>query len=550
MGELRGDSTCFDAVVVGAGFGGLYALHRLRDAGLRVKVFERGSSVGGTWFWNRYPGARCDIESVDYSYSIGEIEQDWDWRQRFASQPEILAYLEHVADRLDLRRDIAFETTVTKMRFDEAAAAWEVTADDGTTCTARFCIMATGSLSSANRPPIDGLEDFEGEVVYTSAWPHEGVDLVGRRVGVVGTGSTGVQLIPAVAPEVEHLHVFQRTPHFSVPAGNRPMDADWFAELKRDYDSRRRLARESGSGIPATHPDVTPARGTFDVSPEERLATYETGWDEGGAFGVLFAFNDTYLDVEANATAAEFVRDKIRGVVADPVTADALCPTDYPIGAKRICLDTNYYETYNRDNVSLVDIRKNPIEAATRHGLRTRGHEYEFDVLIFATGFDAMTGAMLAIDIEGAGGVSLRDHWADGPRTYLGLGVVGFPNLFIVAGPGSPSVLTNMVTSIEQHVDWIVECVEHMGEAGIATIEPQHDAEEEWVRHVDEVGKATIYPLADSWYMGANIPGKPRLFMPYAGGVGNYRRICEEAAADGYRGFVLSGAPQAAGSRS
>jgi cation diffusion facilitator CzcD-associated flavoprotein CzcO/acetyl esterase/lipase len=532
--ELR----TFDAIVVGAGFAGLYALHRLRAAGLRVRVLEQGDGVGGTWYWNRYPGARCDIESVDYSYSFSEeLEQEWEWSERYPAQPEILRYLNHVADRFDLRRDIELGKRVVEARYEPGS--WHVATDDGATYSATYCIMACGCLSVPHRPAIEGLDDFEGEWHHSARWPHEGVDLAGKRVGVIGTGSTGIQLVPQLAEQAEHLYVFQRTANFSMPAHNRALDPDVRAAIKASYRERRRRARESLSGVPSSHPDVLPQRSALEVAPEDRVQAYERGWAAGGIGGITLAFNDIITNAEANGTAADFVRDKIRELVRDPATADALCPTTHPIGTKRICVDTDYFATYNRDDVTLVDVRSAPIVRLTPRGIETTSAEYELDVIVFATGFDAMTGPLLAIDVRGREGRRLKDKWSDGPRTYLGLATAGFPNLFLVTGPGSPSVLSNMVLSIEQHVDWIADCIAHLRERGLATIEATPDAEDGWVAHVNEVADATLFPQASSWYIGANIPGKPRVFMPYLGGVGSYRAHCDAVAAGGYAGFAV-----------
>jgi cyclohexanone monooxygenase len=408
--------------------------------------------------------------------------------------------------------------------------------------------MASGCLSSLHRPPLPGLDEFAGDWCHTARWPHEGVALAGRRVGVIGTGSTGIQLIPQLAKQAEHLYVFQRTANFSMPAHNAPLEPERQRAIKATYRDRRRLARESLSGVPGSHPDAVPQRSALDVTPEEREAIFERGWADGGIGGVLLAFNDINTNPDANRTAAEFVRSKIRQTVEDPATAEALCPTTHPIGTKRICVDIDYHATYNRDNVTLVDVRRDPIVGVHEHGLRTAGAEYELDLIVFATGFDAITGALLEIDIRGRGGRRLTDKWSEGPRAYLGLATAGFPNLFLVTGPGSPSVLSNMVCSIEQHVDWIADCLGYLREHGLETIEATPDAEDGWVNHVAEVAGATLFPLANSWYVGANIPGKPRVFMPYLGGVGNYRTHCDGVAENGYEGFSVGRAH--AGARS
>ena len=401
--------------------------------------------------------------------------------------------------------------------------------------------MASGCLSSVHRPEFDGLDEFEGDWFHTARWPERGVELAGKRVGVVGTGSTGIQLIPQLAKQAEHLYVFQRTANFSMPAHNAALDPELQQALKADYRERRRLARGSLSGVPRSHPDAIPQRSALEVTGAERTAIYERGWAEGGIAGVLLAFNDINVNAEANDTAAEFVRSKIRQIVNDPATAEALCPTTHPIGTKRICVDIDYYETYNRDNVTLVDVRSEAITRVTQRGIETANAEYELDAIVFATGFDAITGALLEIDIRGRGGLKLSDKWSDGPRTYLGLAAAGFPNMFLVTGPGSPSVLSNMVCSIEQHVDWIADCIGYLRERELETIEATAAAEDGWVAHVAEVAQATLFPRANSWYVGANVPGKPRVFMPYLGGVGNYRTHCDGVAASGYEGFAVGG---------
>jgi cyclohexanone monooxygenase len=524
-----------DAVVVGAGFAGLYMLHRLRGLGFSARVFEAGEGIGGTWYWNRYPGARCDVESLDYSYSFSEeLQQEWSWTERYASQPEILRYVNHVADRFDLRRDIQLATRVTAAVFDEATHRWEVTTDRGDRVSARFCIMATGCLSTAQVPELEGLETFEGHWYHTGHWPHAGVDFTGQRVGVIGTGSSAIQSIPIIAAQAAHVVVFQRTPNFSIPARNAPLDSEQERRWKADYAEHRRQARESRVGFVVERNDVS----ALAVSPEERLREYEARWRRGG-LGFNATFADLLTSQEANDTAAEFFRAKIRSIVRDPAVAEALCPRDYPVGTKRLCVDTDYYATFNRDNVTLVDIRRTPIEAITPRGVRTREHTYALDRLVFATGFDAMTGSLTRIDVRGRAGAALREKWAAGPRTYLGLAVAGFPNLFLVTGPGSPSVLSNMIVSIEQHVDWIADCLAHLRAHGHASLEATVQAEDAWVAHVNDVGQLTLYPRANSWYMGANVPGKPRIFMPYIGGVGAYRQICDDVAARGYSGFTL-----------
>jgi len=526
-----------DALIIGAGFSGLYQLHSLRDRlGLTVQVLEAGDGVGGTWYWNRYPGARCDSESYSYSFSFSdELQQEWEWTERYPEQPEIMRYLNHVADRFDLRRDIRFGTRVTAARYDEAANRWRVTTAQGERLTAKFLITAVGCLSAANVPNIPGLECFAGRWYHTGQWPHAGVDFTGQRVGLVGTGSTGIQATPVLAAEAAHLTVFQRTPNFSVPARNGPVSPEVQRQIKAEYGQIRRTMRGTTNG----HPFTISERSALEVTPEERQALYEAAWAQGGLqFRAIF--QDLLSDKRANDTAVEFIRAKIREVVKDPAVAEALTAFDHPYAAKRPPIDTEYFETFNRDNVTLVDVRAAPIERITPRGIKTRDAEYELDAIVFATGFDAMTGPLLAIAIQGRDGRSLRETWDAGPRTYLGLQIAGFPNLFTVTGPGSPSVLCNMPVAIEQHVDWITDCVAYMRRHGVETIEATPEAAERWVLHVNEAADATLLPqAASSWYLGANVPGKPRMFMPYAGGMARYRDICNEVAANGYEGFAM-----------
>jgi cyclohexanone monooxygenase len=525
-----------DAVVVGAGFAGLYTLYRLRELGVSARAFEAGGDLGGTWYWNRYPGARCDVESLEYSFSFSkELEQEWEWTEKYATQPEILRYANHVADRFDLRNSIQFSTRVTSALFDEAAKRWTVTTDRGDQVSAQFCIMATGCLSTPKFPEIPGLETFEGPWYHTGRWPHEGVELTGQRVGVVGTGSSGIQSIPVFAEQATDVTVFQRTPNFCFPAGNKPLEPSVQDAMKANYPTHRQEARESGFGIPVELPEQS----ALEVDPAERQVMYEERWGRGNLVAIMLAYTDLISVKEANDTAAEFVHSKIRQIVEDPELAELLCPKDHPVGTKRPCLDTNYYATYNRSNVHLIDVRATPLVEITPNGIRTTQKDYEFDTIIFATGFDAMTGAVTRIDIRGTNGQSLKDKWASGPRTYLGISTAGFPNFFTITGPGSPSVLSNMMVSIEQHVDWITDCIRYVRARGISAIDATAAAEEEWVQHVREVGETTLYPLANSWYMGSNVAGKPRVFMPYIGGVGVYRQKCDEVAANDYEGFAL-----------
>ncbi|MGE0719883.1 MAG: flavin-containing monooxygenase, partial [Alphaproteobacteria bacterium] len=507
----------------------MYLLHRLRGQGFRVRVLEAGGGVGGTWYWNRYPGARCDVESVQYSYQFDDaLQQEWDWSERYAPQPEILRYANHVADRFDLRRDIDFDTRVTAAHFDEAARSWTLTTEAGDTVRGRWCVMATGCLSSVNTPAIPGLERFAGARYHTGNWPHEPVDFGGKRVAVIGTGSSAIQSIPVIAAEAAHVHVFQRTAHYTVPAHNRPLDPEYRERVKATYPEMRARARALPPGIDMR---FNP-KSAVEVDDAERAAEYEARWAEGG-LTFMGAFRDLLLDPESNRTAADFVRGKIREIVDDPATAAALTP-EIVIGCKRLCVDTGYWATFNRPNVTLVDISKSPIEEVTAEGVRALGRLFAVDAIVLATGFDAMTGALLRIDIRGTGGRRLADKWADGPRSYLGLAMVGFPNLFTVTGPGSPSVLTNMLPTIEQHVEWIADCIGHLRDHGLARIEATAEAEDAWVGHVGEVAGKTLRSTCSSWYVGANVAGKPRVFMPYIGGFPVYVEKCREVVANGY----------------
>jgi cyclohexanone monooxygenase len=533
MPDQRKADSAVDAVIVGAGFSGLYLLHRLRGLGFSTRVFERGDDVGGTWYWNRYPGARCDVESMQYSYSFDEdLQQEWHWPEKFSAQPDILAYANHVADRYDLRKDIAFDTTVTAAHFDEGARRWIVETDKGERVGAQHFIMATGCISTAQIPAIEGLAGYRGRTFHTGAWPHEPVDFAGERIAVIGTGSSGIQAIPVLAEQAAHVTVFQRTPNYSLPSQNCPMTDDYERSWKEIYPARREEMRDSFHGSLKDLND----KPALSVSEDERQATYQKRWDIGGT-PYLGAFNDLLTNKDANDTAAEFVRNQIRRIVKDPATAELLAPKTYPIGTKRICVDTGYFETYNRANVTLVGIGEKPIERFTPDGLVANGKRHAFDSVVFATGFDAMTGTLFKVDIRGRGGQALKDKWYAGPRTYLGLMTEAFPNLFMITGPGSPSVKSNMIISIEQHVDLVTDTLIHMRAHGLETMEPERHAEDAWVDHVQEAANRTLFPRANSWYMGANIPGKPRLFTPYIGGVGRYRRICEQMVAEGYKGF-------------
>jgi cyclohexanone monooxygenase len=528
-----------DVIIIGAGVAGVYAVHKLRQLGLKVRAFEKGDDVGGTWYWNRYPGCRCDVESLEYSFSFSpELDQEWKWRERYGNQGEILEYVQHVADRFDLRKDIQFNTTIKAATFDEKANRWTVTTDKGETITAPYCIMATGNLSTPRKPDIKGIDSFKGKTFHTGLWPHEGVDFTGLRVGIIGTGSSGVQSIPHIASQARQLFVFQRTANFSLPAQNGPMDPVKEAKHKAEYPERRAGAVHTPFAIAGYPP---PTKSALEVSEEERNATYERKWQEGGSISFLYSYTDLLTNKAANDTASEFVRNKIRSIVKDKETAEALCPNDHPIGTKRLILDTNYYETYNLPHVKLVNIRKNPIAEVTEWGIKTAdGKSYELDAIVFATGFDAMTGAMREIDIKGKDGASIRDKWRDGPQTYLGVMVAGFPNMFMVTGPQSPGVKSQMIFSCQQHVDFIGDIIKYAQGRQKRRIEATRVAEMAWVQHNNEVANSTLYPLANSWYMGANIPGKPRIFMPYVGGVTNYVKKCTEVAEKGYEGFEMS----------
>jgi cation diffusion facilitator CzcD-associated flavoprotein CzcO len=527
----RGD---YDAVIVGAGFAGLYMLHRLRGLGLTARVFETGGGVGGTWYWNRYPGARCDIESMEYSYQFSEeLQQEWVWSEKYATQPEILRYLNHVADRFDLRRDIQFHTRVESAVFDEARRLWVLRTTRGDEATAQFCLMATGPLSSPNTPRFKGIERFRGEQYHTGHWPEEEVDFTGKRVGVIGTGSSGIQSIPLIARQAARLFVFQRTPAYTIPARNAPLDPAEVSRIKADYARFRAESKQSISGF-KTHPRRDLA---LAVGPEERRKEYEERWARGG-LPFLSAFADIMFSKEANDTAAEFVRGKIRELVKDPAVAEKLMPRTI-LGCKRLCVDTDYYATFNRPNVTLVDVSETPIEEITETGVNAAGASYELDALVFATGFDAITGTLLKIDIRGRDGLSLGEAWAAGPRSYLGLGIAGFPNLFTIAGPGSPSILANMVPSIEQHVEWIAGCIARLRERNAATIEATEEAQDSWVREVHSVIGTTLFTQCDSWFLGANIPGKPRVFSAYFG-FPRYVERCNRVAERDYEGFLVA----------
>lgn len=526
----------YDVLIVGAGWSGMYMLHQCRQLGLSARILEKGPSVGGTWYWNRYPGLRCDVESMEYSYSFDRaLQQEWNWSERYAGQTEILRYANHVADRFDLRKDISFNTKVDSLALDERSGLWVAETDGGTKLTSRFVVMATGCLSVPKDPGIKGLENFKGKVYHTAHWPEEAVDFSGQRVGVIGTGSSGIQVIPILAEQAKHLFVFQRTPSYSLPAYNRSLDEQYLQSVKERYEELRAAARQHMVGIPAP----TYAESVFDVDAEERQRVYQSIYNQGKPFALMVAFGDLLINKEANQTAQKFLADRIRERVADPELAEQLIPRDQFVGTRRLCIDTNYYETFNRDNVTLVNLQRAPIEQIEETGVRTRQSLVELDCLVFATGYDAMTGALLSIDIRGRGGIALRDKWAEGPRTMMGLMVAGFPNLFTVTGPGSPAVLSNMVNSIEQHVEWIARCLADLQKNQKHCIEASPEAEAQWVDHANEVANTTLFPQGNTWYLGANVPGKPRVFMPYIGGVGTYRQLCDQVAAEGYKGFVI-----------
>jgi cation diffusion facilitator CzcD-associated flavoprotein CzcO len=539
-GQASGDKAAdFDAIVVGAGFAGLYMLHSLRRLGLSVRLYEQGGGVGGTWYWNRYPGARCDSESVYYMFSdhmSDEILSEWTWTERYAAQPEILRYLEFVADKMDLRRDIQFNARVTAASYNAGRNSWDIRLADGTTSRARFLVTAVGCLSSTNTPAFGGIDTFAGGRYHTGAWPHEGVDFTGQRVAVIGTGATAVQVIPEVAKQAAHVWVFQRTPNFDIPGRNGPLAADYAAGVKADYADLWQKARESGFGLPYQVVE----RSALDFSPADRQRIFEAAWAKGGFYMGLETFSDFLVNKQSNDTVSEFVRGKIRETVRDPEVAELLAPKDHPFFTKRPPLENGYYETFNRDNVTLIDVRATPIDEITPRGVRIGGREYEADAIVFAAGFDAMTGSLFGMGITGRDGQALADKWADGPRTYLGLTTEGFPNLFVITGPQSPSVLSNMPVVIEQNVEWIAGLIRYLRDHDLDVAEATPEAEERWVEHHNQIAEATLLLGTDSWWVGANIPGKPRTLYPYVGGVGTFRTICQGVADQGYQGMTLS----------
>lgn len=531
-----------DAVVVGAGLAGLYQLYLLRNQGLKVRVIEAGGGVGGTWYWSKYPGARCDIESRFYCYSFSkELEQEWTWSEKFSPRDEILRYVNHVADRFDLRKDITFHARVTSAVYDEHSRRWLVHTDTGESITTQFLVMATGCLSVPRKPDIPGIETFQGLSCHTGDWPDEGVDFTGKKVAVIGTGSSAVQTIPIVAQQASELTVFQRTPVFCYPANNRPLSPEEVAQTKANYQALREAQRKSRAGT-VLEPATCSA---LEVSEEERRSKYEIGYQSGNFLHTILGYTDILLSKEANETIAEFVREKIRSIVKDPATAEALTPKGFPFGTKRVCLSSGFYEAFNNDHVHLVDLRKTPIVAITPKGIKTTEKEYEFDAIVYATGYDAVTGAVTRIDIRGKGGVSIKDKWAAGPQTYLGLAMAGFPNLFLITGPQSPNVFTNMAPSIEQHVEWVAKAIEHARKNDVVEMEAASAAEKAWVAHTNALAESTLYVETNSWFMGANVPNKPRVLLGYVGGFAPYVDKCDEVAAKGYEGFVQTPAAAA-----
>lgn len=528
--------TNYDAIIVGAGFGGMYMLHSLNKLGLKTLILEEGKGVGGTWYWNRYPGARCDVQSIEYSYSFSdELQQEWEWSHKYSTQPEILEYANHVADRFNLREHIRFNERVLSAEYVENSQIWKLETNSGNIYQSRYCVMATGSLSSINKPKFPGIDSYTGDWYITGKWPHEKIDLSGKTVGIIGTGSSAVQSIPILAENSKHLTVFQRTANYSIPANNKPLDPEEIRYVKDNYFSIREKQRQGKAGVAFNNMGTKSA---LEVSKEERLNEYQKRWDMGYS-GFISAYTDIGINEDANETAAEFVRSKIREIVKDPVKAEILSPKN-AIGCKRLCADTNYFETYNKENVSLIDVNETPIDSLVPEGVKTTEKIFNLDVVVFAIGFDAMTGALLSINIKGKNGKQLTNKWSDGPRSYLGLCIEGFPNMFTITGPGSPSVLGNMMVAIEQHVEWITKCIKDMESDGKTEIEAQEDAENEWMDHIEEVATHTLRYSCNSWYVGANVPGKKRVFMPYIGGYDVYREKCNEIALEEYSGFLRS----------
>lgn len=545
--SMPDDIEC-DAVVIGAGFAGLYALHVLRDRlDLSVLAIDQAGGVGGVWYWNCYPGARCDIESYNYSYSFSdELQQDWQWSERFAGQPEILRYLEHVADRFDLRRDIRLGTRIESASWDDDRARWVVATDRGDRVSARYLISGAGNLSASKKPDLDGLDDFAGQVYSTARWPRGGVDFTGQRVGVIGTGSSGIQVIPHIATQAAHLTVFQRTANYATPVGNGPMDPEFTRLVKAEYADLRRRSRNGFAGLPYDQQ----APSALAVSEDERFRVYQERWAQGGFRMFLDSYADLFYDENANETAAEFIRAKIRERVVDPVTAEVLSPRDHSYATKRPPLESGYYETFNRADVELVDLRACPVDRVIPAGIRTRGSQpadHPLDAIVLALGFDGFTGPLLRMNIRGRDGLPLQRHWSQGPRTYLGLMTHGFPNLFTITGPQSPSQFSNHPLAVEDHVDWLADCIRHLREHGVARVEPSAEAEQRWCEHTDEVATGALLTHTDSWFMGSNVPGKPRALLIYLGGARAYRQICDDVAERGYQGLLFDGTPAADG---
>ena len=519
-----------DVIIVGAGFSGLYMLYKMRKMNLKALVIERASDAGGTWFWNRYPGARCDIESIEYSYSFSdELQQEWNWSNRYSDQSEILDYINYVVKKFNLKENIVFNTSVKSATFDENLKNW-IVETDSKSYSSKFCVMATGTLSSIKQPNFDGLENFKGDWYVTGEWPHEKLDFTSKKVAIIGTGSSAVQSIPVIAEEAKNLTVFQRSPNYTIPANNRPLTEKELSNAKSSYDQIREKAKYTRAGIGYNQFEE---RKLLDLSSEEIKKELNNRWKIGGQEIFTAGFTDVGVNVEANKIVADFVKSKIKEIVKDPNVAELLSPED-AIGCKRLCADTNYFETYNRENVELIDLNSNPINSITENGILTKNKEFKFDTIIFATGFDAMTGALQAIDITGKNGKKLKQVWKDGPKSFLGLLINGFPNLFTVTGPGSPSVLTNMMVAIEQHVEWISDCINFLSKSNLNEVEADELFQIEWMDHIEEVAKNTLRYTCNSWYVGANVPGKKRVFMPYAGGFGKYREKCDEIAENNY----------------
>ena len=529
-----------DAVVIGAGFAGLRALYSLREMGLSVVVLEAADAIGGVWYFNQYPGARCDVESFDYSYRFSpELEQQWRWSERYATQPEILRYINHVADLFELRRNIELNTRVARSTYDEEACQWQVVAEDGRAWNAQRLILAVGQLSTPKDTRYPGQGGFAGQVIYSAKWPKEPINFAGKRVAIIGTGSSGVQMTPVIAAQAAQLTIFQRTPNFSIPAANAPVSDEEDRAVKAEYRERREAARNSPSGLGF----VPDSRSAIDVPADEREAAFETAWHRLG-FGFALTFKDILLNQESNDTASEFVRRKIGEQIDDPVLRDKLTPRGFPFGTRRPSVDSGYFATFNRPNVALVDISETPIVGFTEHGIRTTAAELPFDIIIYATGFDAFTGSLLKPAIVGRGGLTLREKWAAGPKSFLGLAVNGFPNMYVIVGPGSPSLLSNVLLSSEEQIDWLSHLFTYCRANGIVEVEANEEAEADWVEHVNARAQETLYLKTPSYYLGAEMPGKPRVFMPYSGGVRGYRRILEKTAAKGYSGFAFRHARQ------